>query len=255
VSNDIVGQLRPGAEVTVIGRNNQGNDWLLVEYENTRGWVAFFVVSVTGDLDRLPLSEPDAGSAPADSPPAAPIVEAIEFSPPATDSSLVMATAFRRANVRSEPNRSSPVIGVLERGDDVIVLGRSSEQNDWLWVQFDDQQGWVAFFLVSVEGDIGAIPIIEPESAVELAPPAAAASESNATIVVIARYNINLRAEPSLNADIVARVPFNTELVANARTGANTWLRVEFSGQQGWLLATLVSATDSVDIEALPTAG
>jgi N-acetylmuramoyl-L-alanine amidase len=239
VDNPVIGQLESGDVVNVVGRSNDESDWLQIEFDDQRGWVAFFVVTVTGDTTLLPIIE----NAEVEQDEA---TLAIEAPAELVIRSDVIATAYRRANVRSEPVTSAPVIAQLRPGDVVVVIARNSAESDWLQIDFDGQSGWVAYFLVSIEGDLESVPIVEANVLIEPTPTLEGSSVSLRT-----RYNANLRATPSLDADVVAVVPFGTTFSADTRT-ENGWLQVTYDGQTGWILRSLVAVLDNGNLNTLP---
>jgi uncharacterized protein YraI len=239
IENAVIARLDPGDSVSVIGRSNTDNDWLLIELESGQGWVAYFVVFVTGDLSNLPIVEASQLDEDAGLPSVA--EEGIDEASPAEAS----ATAFRQANVRGEPSMRAPIIGVLTRGDTVAVIGRSDGESAWLQVETDDGVGWVAYFLVSFNGNIDSIPVIEQSIS------QADSMDDSDAIVVTARYNVNVRSEPSVSSAVLALVPFDTRLVADAQSRGGTWVRVQIDTRHGWVLAALVSA-ESGSIDRLP---
>lgn len=238
-ANAIIGQLSPGETVTVIGRSNTNNDWLLVQSGGVTGWVAYFVVSVTGDPETLPVIGEDVASE-STSPDAG--IEAVSDGAGAVDG--VRATTFRRANVRLLPDVDSPILLVLQRSETVAVIGRSDGDNDWLQIETSAGIGWIAYFLVSVEGDLEQLPTVQALPA----EPAASRNE----IIVTTRFNANLRAAPSTSAALIQTVPFATELAAQGRNTGNVWLLVRYGEQTGWILRALVRTTD--DTARLPIA-
>ncbi len=242
VQNAVIDQLEPGEVVPVIGRSNADNDWLLVELESQRGWVAYFVVFVTGNLNALPIVDAplvDNGTTPI-------VASNAPEDTVASSSTSVTAATFRQANVRSAPSMSSAIIGVLRRGDIVTVIGRSDAQNSWLLVETPAGIGWVAYFLISLTGDVDSIPIVEP------APLQLDALVASETVSVTTRYNVNVRSDPSVGADVLAVVPFNTVLTVDAQARGGRWLRVQLDdGRKGWVLSALISSTTG-DLGRLP---
>lgn len=243
VTNAVIGQLQPGTRVPVIGRNNEDGDWLLIELSSERGWVALFVVEVTGNVSSLPVVDWT------ESIPGALVPVEVAAAPPILAAPLesVTATAYRRANVRETPSTQAAVIGILERGANVMVVGRDGENNDWILVQTGDLTGWVAFFLVSLNGDPNTLPIV-PVGVTELD----AVNEGVTSIQVITLFNVNLRAAPLRTAGIVTTIPFNTTLDATGRTSSSGWLRVIHEGIEGWLRTGLVRLRDTGSLNDLP---
>ena len=85
-------------------------------------------------------------------------------------------------------------------------------------------------------------PEAEAGATAVLRQPSATGSTSGTTgsgatgdVVVITRVNGNLRATPSVNADILTVIPFNTTLTVTGRNETNNWVRVTFDNQTGWI--------------------
>ncbi|MCA9903902.1 MAG: SH3 domain-containing protein [Anaerolineae bacterium] len=242
VASPVISTLNPGDTAIVLARNNEENDWLLIQAGDEQGWVAYFVVAVTGDLSTLPIDEtaPEISSESLDS----------AFLPAMTTTG-VSATAYRRVNVRSLPTVKSEVVTILERGAVIEVLARSNENSDWLQVETEAGVGWVAYYVVAISGDLTSLPVVS-EDLPPVRPTATAVTDSGLNIIT--RYNVNLRSAPTLSAETLLVIPFDTELRATARNANDRWLRVEYDGETGWLLAALITFQDSGDIAMLPVA-
>lgn len=161
--------------------------------------------------------------------------------PPLTASTGFFVTADFRVNVRSGPGTQYTVLGQVRPGDALDITGRTAD-NRWLRVNFNGQEGWVSAALFSVTGDVATAPEAVAGATAVLRQPSAAASTSGTTgsgatgdVVVITRVNGNLRATPSVNADILTVIPFNTTLTVTGRNETNNWVRVTFDNQTGWI--------------------
>jgi hypothetical protein len=55
--------------------------------------------------------------------------------------------------------------------------------------------------------------------------------------------NLNLRAEPSTEAQLLTTIPFNTSLAVFGRNEDSTWWFVVYEGQQGWVLGEFLLVT------------
>jgi hypothetical protein len=53
--------------------------------------------------------------------------------------------------------------------------------------------------------------------------------------VALTLYNVNLRAEPDTESDLVATIPFNLSVLLYGRNDDSTWWFGEYEGQSGWL--------------------
>lgn len=245
VTYDVVAHLEPGRRVRAIGRSDESSNWLQVDLGSQVGWVAYFTVAVTGDPSRLdivfaPEPEPDATAA-------APV-------PPETAAqratSNLYVTAYRRVNIRSGPGTEFNVLGVLVPGQTADIIGTSGEDNEWLQIRYDGADGWVAYFVVTVSGDVS---ILDGERTLdsELQANMELGGIVQNQVIVITRFNTNLRAAPQFGSQVVTVIPYDTTLQAVARAGGQQWLQVEYEGTRGWLISSLVNIGAS-DVDALP---
>jgi uncharacterized protein YraI len=231
---DIIGQLTNGDEVRVTGRSDEENDWLQIEYNNGTGWVAYFTVTVLSSIDNLPIVD-TTNARPATAVP--PVVSENSLQAPGD----LFVTAFRRVNVRSGPGLAYALLGTLDPGRTADITGRAAD-NQWLQISFGDQTGWVAYFVVAVTGSLDLVAVIDTPVENQATP------EPTVSPQIVARYNINLRAEPILDSQLIAVIPFGTTLTPEARLNdGDLWLRVTYNGQTGWLLNSLVKVSGSLD--------
>lgn len=233
---DIIGQLTSSNEVQITGRSDDESNWLRIGFEGREGWVAYFTVSVIGNTEQLPIVLPRGGQ---ENTP----LQATSVPINIQANSGIFVTAYRIVNVRSGPGTEYVLIGSLQPGSSSDVTGRSGD-NEWLRVRYLAEEGWVAYFVVNLTGSLESIPVVE-------AAPGAQTDEPPSTVSVVTRYNVNLRANPVLDSPSIDLIPFGTTLDVNARSDeGDTWLRVSFEGQTGWIIRALVNA--SADFTNLP---
>ncbi len=154
---DIVGQLEVDDEAEATARNNERNDWLLIENEAIVGWVAFFTVSVRGNPETLPVLVPGGNGE--------------DFLPP----SMVTVTRFN-VRLRTEPERSSATVTVVPFNSNVTLLGRT-EDGSWLYVLYGETPGWGAARLFDLTREqLESVPLytLEAEATTEVTPEATA---------------------------------------------------------------------------------
>ncbi len=73
------------------------------------------------------------------------------------------AVARINANVRAGDSTAYEVIGGLEEGDEVNLIGRSSTGSGWWVIRMPNgQQGWVAGSVVIISGDTSSLPRMNP---------------------------------------------------------------------------------------------
>ena len=101
---------------------------------------------------------------------AAPTVEAATVTPVATDTaeaptdsptpSEPVLSLSQSANVRSGPGINYPVIGGLQAGTSLPVLGRDAAAS-WYVISYGSSQGWVSGQVSSYSGDASSLPVIK----------------------------------------------------------------------------------------------
>ncbi|MEB2287866.1 MAG: protein kinase [Anaerolineae bacterium] len=69
-------------------------------------------------------------------------------------------------NVRNQPSQTARILGQLNPGDEVTVVGRN-EDSSWLQILHGASRAWVAAFLLRVEGDVTALPQLGDDQAVQ----------------------------------------------------------------------------------------
>lgn len=76
---------------------------------------------------------------------------------------VIIAVANTNANVRSGDGTGFTVIGSLRRGQSVELIGISSRGTGWYAIDLEeDEPGWVADFVVTVQDDPSLLPEIDP---------------------------------------------------------------------------------------------
>jgi uncharacterized protein YraI len=226
----IVGRLTAGDGVIIIGRDAAGR-WLLVETEEGLvGWLPAYALAFAGELLDIPLAEENLAEAGED----------------------VFVTAYGLINLRAEPDMDSVLVGQLDVGDTAQATARCCITNDWLLIRFEptaDQpdretlEGWVAYFTVTVRGDVSALPVLVPgEDGVSLIPPSA---------LVQAAFNARLHPEATEESPVLIIVPFEELVQPLGRSADGLWLYVAYNGVSGWGSADLFFMRQA-DIAELP---
>jgi hypothetical protein len=83
-----------------------------------------------------------------------------EVEPELVSAPILSAAATDIANVRRGPGTNFAVVGGLQAGDEISVLGRNSA-GDWLQFNADGETAWVFAELVMVDGDIDSLRVAE----------------------------------------------------------------------------------------------
>ncbi len=162
-----IGLLSTGTTVSVVGRNEAAN-WLLIDHQGTRGWVAAWYTVVSGDLNSVPVSAESGAAAP-------------------TASTGVTATTTVNLRVRSGPSTDFGQVGLLARGTTVNVLNRNADSS-WLYMDRNGLRGWIAAWYTVVSGDLANVPL--PGGAAPTAAPQPAAPPPSAALPPIGSFNL-----------------------------------------------------------------
>jgi hypothetical protein len=64
------------------------------------------------------------------------------------------------------------------------------------------------------------------------------------------QYDMNIRANPSLNGEIICTLPAGEQATCVAKTENNEWIKVFYNSIEGWISAEIVDIT--LDIGLLP---
>jgi uncharacterized protein YraI len=133
VSFEQIGLLPLDAEVPVTGKNTDGS-WLFIEYEGAQGWAAGWLMLINGDLDGVPILDMP------------------------QEDAVPTAASGSNVHIRSGPGTEYELLGSLPANESVPIVGRS-EAVPWLLVEYQGTQGWIAEWLVAVEGDLSLVPV------------------------------------------------------------------------------------------------
>jgi uncharacterized protein YraI len=167
--------------------------------------------------------------------PEAPTPDVVATPAPRTATTDLFATANFRVNVRSGPGTQYTVLDQVRPGDELDITGKLADET-WLRVNFDNQEGWVFAGLFDITGDLTTAPEAEagPTAVLRLT-----AGQQNLNdlrdVMVITRVNANLRTAPSLDADVLQIIPFNTTFTVTGRTADNKWVQVTAPDMSGWM--------------------
>lgn len=220
----VIGRLPYGTKVTAIGRS-EGNNWIQIESEETTGWVAAWLLIFSDDTSQLPVTtdvEP----------------------PPASDKGPFDLVTPYNMNLRGSPGLSSPVLEVIPFNTAVQAVARSADSS-WIKIKSGPREGWIAAWLVVMRGDINQLPVsssaVAGRPTTERPPQAATAPRPAVSdVTILTPYQVNLRAEPDIKADVVAVVPFNKLVAVTGRSAGNNWVEVSYEGAKGWVAAWIV---------------
>lgn len=134
------------------------------------------------------------------------------------------------SKLREGPEISYPAVAEIALGDELLLLGRLSD-DAWLYVETaGGTKGWIKTVLVNVNDvTLEDYPILT-------------SPESEKTVVKVVGGTVNMRSGPHLNFNTIETLRYGDMLTLLGRTSDNVWINVETSdGNQGWLYTSLVS--------------
>jgi uncharacterized protein YraI len=239
LGSSAIAVLPAGEKVTAIGRN-PANNWIQIQYGSTTGWVASWVTVYSGDTSLLPVTsdiipDPVGGPGP-----------------------FVLTSPFN-VNIRSAPSVEASNLGRLPYNAKASAKGRN-EAGSWVSVEYQGIRGWVAAWLIILDNDINALPIVSspgvpaaPTSPVSTVKPAATQGPVSGVpvtqsapvlpgsgITVQSPARTNIRFTPSLDGGVIDALLFNQTASVVGRNAGNNWLQINRGGTVGWVARWVV---------------
>jgi len=171
---------------------------------------------------------------------------------PITATTDLFVTSPFIVNVRSGPSTAHTILGRLTPADSLDITGQNADAN-WVRVNFNGMEGWVFTGVVDLNGDVESVPVVEPGPTAALieAPDIEVSADESVEVVAMTRFNTNLRSSFSVASDVLEIIPFETELLPEARTENSNWVRVTVGDQSGWVFAPILFFARG-DIATLP---
>lgn len=232
VDEDILDVMPEGAEVRVAGlaTDDEGDDWNRVYYDGTLAWaLASYVVfadDVTDSTDAA--DESDA----AESSDAATSAESDETGAAGTADLVTVVDA----NLRAGSSLDDAVVSVVPIGTFAVVTGEAA--NGFVPVSVDGVAGWLSTDVIA-PAEIAAT-LAEPAATTETTVTAAAAGDPSDDEPRTTLADVNLRAGPSADAEILLVVPAGDTVTLTFDGYENEFAAVSYQGTIGWILAELL---------------
>lgn len=165
IDSALLGEIRAGTTYPILGRS-QFYPWLLLGAPDSLapiGWVFETLVSIRGDINRVPFSDQIVDSAvpnltavaPAGATPTAAITIAATLS--VADAGFSVSGAVTgEVNIRYGPGIEYPRVGVAQPGQQFDITGFHT-QFPWVRIHFPgvpNQQAWIARDLLDISGNL-----------------------------------------------------------------------------------------------------
>ncbi len=138
-----------GTVLTPLGRNDDAS-WIAVRARGVIGWMRADLARWAVDLQSLPIVAPEVLT---------PIPSATFIPPTPTPTGNWVSAGDVGAFVRSGPGFTYAPLGILNTGDLVEPVGRTSEL-DWILIRFGSGFGWIARPLVRWTVELRELPIL-----------------------------------------------------------------------------------------------
>ncbi len=146
---------------------------------------------------------------------------------------VIRATVLR---VHNAPFIGAPSIDRVLRGQTYAVIGRDQDAH-WFLIQMYGKQGWVWDYYFNVNGNSFNAPIVSPFTTA--GDPAAMTG-----VVVQSQAGLRLRAEPTVVATQIGRIPWGEIMPLIGKTRDGGWYQVVFRGTTGWVAASYVKVVE-----------
>jgi uncharacterized protein YraI len=240
INTGVLSVLPPGGQATAVGRTS-GNNWIQIDYQGTRGWVAAWLLVFSADTITLTVTtdaQPD---------------------PLAVVSSTTLLAPYN-LNIRKTNQPEAEILAVLPFNTSATVTARSADSS-WVFVKYGNVQGWVAAWLAILGGDINGLPV-SSSSGSGVAPgtpgtpaatptprgtpaPPAGTPGSPTGIIITAPLRVNIRSAPSTNGSVLVLVPGGAQMAALGRNAGHNWIQVQYGNTTGWVAKWVVNASDN----------
>jgi uncharacterized protein YraI len=138
-----------------------------------------------------------------------------------------IAEATIRLNVRAGAGAQTERIGGILPGETYPVI--SVDSSGWVQIAFNGGVGYVAQRYVVIRDGV--------PSAAGVANTTSSSVPTAASLEFIVDYQLNLRAAPDANSQLLVQIPWQATIFAIGRSADNAWIQVQYGGQTGWVLA------------------
>ncbi|WP_230574477.1 SH3 domain-containing protein [Bacillus rhizoplanae] len=197
-SSTILGNLKQGEKVTVLGK---ANGWAKIEYKGKEGYVSLEFVKLEGKPAEKPAEKPPEN-----------IVTSTQ------ETGTVTATSLR---VRSAANTSSTILGNLKQGEKVTVLGKA---NGWAKIAYNGKEGYVSLEFVKLEGK----PVEKPAEK----PPENIVTGTQETGTITAT-SLRVRSAANTTSTILGNLKQGEKITVLGK--GNGWAKIEYKGKEGYV--------------------
>ncbi|MFI8707708.1 SH3 domain-containing protein, partial [Bacillus sp. NPDC077411] len=199
-SSEILGDLKQGEKITVLGK---ANGWAKITYKGKEGYVSLKFVKLEGKAAEKPAEN---------------IVTGTQETGTVTAASLW---------VRSEANKSSEILGNLNHGEKITVLGTA---NGWAKITYKGKEGYVSLKFVKLEGKEAE----KPAESIVTGP------QEEGTITA---PSLRVRSEANKSSEILGNLNHGEKITVLGK--ANGWAKIMYKGKEGYVSLEFVQIRTS----------
>ena len=210
----ILRKLNKGSSYPATGRTGD-NLWVQLNVEGTTGWVYAQYVTLSGDINTLPVV--GGGGSPQPTPQLQPIG--------------VRGMVMGNLRIREQPTTRSKQIGLMPWGTVVDLLGKNSA-GTWYLVKYGDIVGWsYAPWFRIVEGSVDQLPYADGTQPSYPPPP------PTQGIIAQAYGNMRIRSGPGFQYPKIGKAIWGSRVQVLARSSNGLWYKIKHGDVVGWSYA------------------
>ncbi|WP_272188920.1 SH3 domain-containing protein [Bacillus sp. BP-3] len=197
-SGTILGNLKQGEKVTVLGK---ANGWAKIAYNGKEGYVSLEFVKLEGKAAEKPAEKPPENIATG-----------------TQETGTITATSLR---VRSAANTNSSILGNLKQGEKITVLGKA---NGWAKIAYNGKEGYVSLEFVKLEGKAAEKPAEKPPENI------ATGTQETGTITAT---SLRVRSAANTNSSILGNLKQGEKITVLGKV--NGWAKIAYNGKEGYV--------------------
>ncbi len=211
------------------------------------------------DLETVPANQPGEAINTSVRPPSAPL--------PRTTVRIINLNPGVNLNIRRTPETTGEILFGIPLGT-VTALEGVNESREWAFIEYQPPQGgtvngWISlqFAELQLNGTLASFERLEDQELLVIIPddqrgtvtadaPRLATPTQDptrdvyiATVQINPGANLNLRRTPNAQAEVVAQIPSQTQVIVTARTIDEAWVFTSYEGISGWVASNFVSVT------------
>ncbi|KAB2355351.1 SH3 domain-containing protein [Bacillus toyonensis] len=211
-SSSVLGNLKNGEKVTVLGK---ANGWAKISYQEKEGYVSLEFVKIDGNTEEIKKPEQ-------------PKTSDATIKNGTQEVGTINATSLR---VRSAANTSSSVLGNLKNGEKVTVLGKA---NGWAKINYQGKEGYVSLEFVKLE------------AGKQEEKPAEDITNGTQEVGTINATSLRVRSAANTSSSVLGNLKNGEKVTVLGKV--NGWAKINYQGKEGYVsLEFITIGKDSID--------